>query len=42
MVEINEAEKQRKKNEMRTTSESLWDNVKHPNHGIIGVTEEDD
>ena len=41
MVEINEAKKKRiKRNE--DNLRDLWDNVKHPNIGIIAVPEEED
>ena len=41
MVEINEAKKKRiKRNE--DNLRDLWDNVKHPNIGIVAVPEEED
>ena len=39
MVEIYEAEKKKKLND---NLRDLWDNVKHPDIQIIGVTEEDE
>ena len=43
MVEINEAERKKEKRITRTEDNlrDLWDNVKHPNIRIIGVSEED-
>ena len=40
MVEINEAERKKKRNE--DNLRDLWDNVKRPNIRIIGVSEEED
>ena len=34
--------KKKELKEMRTTSETFWDNVKRPNMRIIGVPEEED
>ena len=44
MVEINEAERKRKKRIKRNEDNlrDLWDNVKCPNIKIIGVPEEDE
>ena len=43
VVEINEAERKKEKRITRTEDNlrDLWDNVKHPNIRIIGVSEED-
>ena len=43
MVEINEAERKKEKRIKRNEDNlrDLWDNVKHPNILIIGVSEED-
>ena len=43
MGEINETEREKKKGIQRNEDNlrDLWDNVKHPNIWIIGVTEED-
>ena len=38
MVEISEAERKKKKDNLR----DLWDSVKHPNVRIIGIPEEED
>ena len=44
MVEINESEKKKEKWIKRNEDNlrDLWDNVKHPNIRIIGVSEEED
>ena len=44
MVEINEAEREKEKRIKRNEDHlrDRWDNVKHPNIWIIGVTEEED
>ena len=43
MVEINEAERRKEKRMRRMrTLRDLWDNVKHPNIRIRGVSEEED
>jgi len=44
MVEINESEKKKEKRIERNEDNlrDLWDNVKFPNIGIIGVLEEED
>ena len=44
MVEINEAERKKEKRIKRNEHNlrDLWDNVKHPNIRIIGVSEEED
>ena len=44
MVEINEAERKKERRIKRNEDNlrDLWDNVKHPNIRIIGVSEEDD
>ena len=44
MVEINEAERKKEKRIKRNEDNlrDLWDNVKHPNILIIGVSEEED
>ena len=44
IVEINEAEKKKEKRIKRNEDNlrDLWDNVKHPNIRIIGVSEEED
>ena len=44
MVEINEAERKKEKRIKRNEDNlrDLWDNVKHPNIRIIGVSEEED
>ena len=43
MVEINEAERKKEKRIKRNDNlRDLWDNIKHPNIQIIGVTEEGD
>ena len=43
MMEINEAERKKEKRIERNEDNlrDLWDNVKHPNIQIIGVSEED-
>ena len=44
MVEINEAERKKEKKNIKRNADNLrdpWDNVKHPNIRIIGVTEEE-
>ena len=44
MVEINEAERKKERRIKRNEDNlrDLWDNVKHPNIRIIGVSEEED
>ena len=42
MVEINEAERKKKKELNEDNLRDLWDNVKCPNIRIIGVPEEED
>ena len=44
MVEINESEKKKGKRIKRNEDNLryLWDNVKHPNIRITGITEEED
>ena len=44
MLEINEAERKKEKRIKRNEDNlrDLWDNVKHPNIRIIGVSEEED
>ena len=44
MVEINEADRKKEKRIKRNEHNlrDLWDNVKHPNIRIIGVSEEED
>ena len=42
MVEINEAERKKKKKTNEDNLRYLWDNVKHPNIWITGVPEKED